>query len=66
MLNKATNYMIKKEQDQAIALFEEILKIDPTNQYARFSIFACFMYKKDFETAYNKLIEVYINRTNNE
>lgn len=65
MINRATTLMVKRETDEAITLFEEILKIE-NNQYARFSIFACYMFKKDFQTAYAKLIEVYDNRENNE
>ena len=65
-LNAATTLMVKRETDQAISAFEEILNIDPNNQYARFAIFACYMFKREFETAYNKLIELYNNRTNNE
>jgi tetratricopeptide (TPR) repeat protein len=65
-LNAATTLMVKRETDQAICAFEEILNIDSSNQYARFAIFACYMFKRDFEIAYNKLIELYNNRTNNE
>lgn len=65
-LNAATTLMVKRETDQAISAFEEILNIDSSNQYARFAIFACYMFKRDFEIAYNKLIELYNNRTNNE
>lgn len=65
-LNAATTLMVKRETDQAISAFEEILNIDSSNQYARFAIFACYMFKREFETAYNKLIELYNNRTNNE
>lgn len=65
-LNAATTLMVKRETDQAISAFEEILNTDPCNQYARFAIFACYMFKREFETAYNKLIELYNNRTNNE
>ena len=65
-LNAATTLMVKRETDQAISAFEKILNIDPSNQYARFAIFACYMFKREFETAYNKLIELYNNRTNNE
>lgn len=65
-VNYATTLMIKKEPDAAISTFEEILKIDSTNQYVRFAIFACYMFKQDFITAYNKLIEVYNNRQNDE
>lgn len=66
MISNATTLMIKKELDKAIAEFEEIQKIDCSNQYTRFSIFACYMFKKDFQTAYNKLVELYENRKDNE
>ena len=63
---EATGFMIKRELDKAIDLFEKILIIEPKNQYTRFSIFACYMFKKDFQTAYTKLEELYENRANNE
>ena len=65
-VKNATYLMIKKENDKAIKAFEEVLEIEPSNQYARFAIFACFMFKKDFVTAYNKLIQLYNNRINDE
>ena len=63
---KYHNIFVVGDNDQAIYAFEEILNIDSSNQYARFAIFACYMFKRDFEIAYNKLIELYNNRTNNE
>lgn len=66
MSKRATTLMSKKEVDKAITIFEEIINIEPKNQYARLSIFACYMFKKDFETSYNKLIELYNNRENDE
>jgi Flp pilus assembly protein TadD len=59
LYRKARQYHRQDRLEQAIALYQEVIKIDPDHANARFNLAAAYLQTESFDNAYFILIDLY-------
>lgn len=64
-VNEGIKRVIKRETLEAIKYFEKAIQLDPTNSHAKVGLTGAYVFLKDYENAYNTLINFYNSRQDN-
>ena len=64
-VNEGIKKITKRENKEAIELFDKALELDNNNSHARIGLIGAFVFLNDYENAYTELINFYNNRKDN-
>ncbi len=65
LYQKARQYHRRDHLEQAIALYQEVIKIDPQHDNARFNLGAAYLQTGSFENAYSIMADLYLKEPDN-
>lgn len=66
LYQKARQYHRQEDYKQAIALYREVVKIDPGHDKARFNMAAAYLQIQGYNKAYDILVDLYQDETHNQ
>jgi Flp pilus assembly protein TadD len=66
LYQKARQYHRRDRLEQAIALYQEVIKIDPEHANARFNLGAAYLQTESFDNAYYILTDLYLKEPDNQ
>jgi tetratricopeptide (TPR) repeat protein len=66
LYQKARQYHRRDRLEQAIALYQEVIKIDPEHYNARFNLGAAYIETESFDNAYYILTDLYLKEPDNQ
>lgn len=66
LYQKARQYHRRDRLEQAIALYQEVIKIDPEHYNARFNLGAAYLQTESFDKAYAIMADLYLKEPDNQ
>ncbi|MGD8834223.1 MAG: tetratricopeptide repeat protein, partial [Desulfobacteraceae bacterium] len=66
LYQKARQYHRRDRLEQAIALYQEVIRIDPEHANARFNLGAAYLQTESFDNAYYILTDLYLKEPDNQ
>lgn len=66
LYQKARQYHRRDRLEQAIALYQEVIKIDPEHYNARFNLGAAYLQTESFDIAYSIMADLYLIEPDNQ
>ena len=66
LYQKARQYHRRNRLEQAVTLYQEVIKIDPEHYNARFNLGAAYLQTQSFDNAYYILTDLYLKEPDNQ